>query len=158
LIIYEMVEKNTTTGSIFATMGVVAFVLLMFVGKLVDKIGPFKSALIETSVLGLSGLMLGLTSSITIFWIAAAFFAVGEAINGPMQAVLLTNHIDSKHRGELLGLDAVFDRTLSTIAPFFAGFMLNYLTAQNILLVFVSFFWISILTSSYIYKFKIVNK
>ena len=154
LIIFGMVGKDTITGSIFATMGVVAFLLLLFIGRLVDKIGPFKSAFISMTILGLSGIVLGLTNNIIFFWIAAAIFAVGEAINGPMQAVLLTNHVNSAHRGEILGLDAVFDRTLNTIAPFFAGFLLNYVTAQTILLIFVGFFWLSLFGSMFVYKLK----
>ena len=156
LIIFGMVGKDTITGSIFATMGVVAFLLLLFIGRLVDKIGPFKSAFVSMTILGLSGIVLGLTNNIVFFWIAAAIFAIGEAINGPMQAVLLTNHVSNNHRGEVLGLDSVFDRILNTIAPFFAGFLLNYISAQSILLIFISFFWLSIFGSMYVYKqFKI---
>ena len=157
LIIFAMVGKDTITGSIFATMGIVAFVLLPFVGKIVDRIGPFKSAFISMIILGLSGVILGLTNNIILFWIAAGIFAIGEAINGPMQAVLLTNHVENRHRGELLGLDAVFDKTLNTIAPLFAGFLLHYFTAQNILLIFVSFFWLSLFCSFLVYRIKILN-
>lgn len=157
LIIFGMVGKDTITGSIFATMGVVAFFILMFSGKLVDKIGPFKSAFISMTILGLSGIVLGLTHNIIFFWIAAAIFAIGEAINGPMQAVLLTNHVSNQHRGEILGLDAVFDRILNTIAPFFAGVLLTYITAQNILLIFISLFWISVFCSMLVYKLKILK-
>ena len=154
LIIFGMVGKDTITGSIFATMGIVAFLLLLFIGRLVDKIGPFKSAFISMTILGLSGIVLGLTHNIIFFWIAAAIFAIGEAINGPMQAVLLTNHVSNDHRGEILGLDAVFDRTLTTIAPFFAGLLLNYITAQSILLIFVGFFWLSLFGSMFVYKLR----
>ena len=157
LIIFAMVGKDTITGSIFATMGIVAFVLLLFIGRLIDKIGPFKSAFISMTILGSSGLILGLTNNIFLFWIAAGIFALGEAINGPMQAVLLTNHVENNYRGELLGLDAVFDKALNTIAPFFAGFLLHYFTAQNILLIFISFFWLSIFCSFLVYKFRISN-
>lgn len=155
LIIYSMSGKDTVTGSIFATMGIVAFIMLMFIGRLVDKIGPFKSAFISMSILGLSGIILGITDNISLFWISAAIFAVGEALNGPMQAVLLTNNVENSNRGEILGLDAVFDKVLNTIAPFFAGFLLNYISAQNILLIFISFFWMSMLASLFVYRFKI---
>ena len=155
LIIFAMAGKDTITGSIFATMGIVAFIFLLFVGKVVDKIGPFKSAFISMTILGLSGIVLGLTNNITFFWIAAGIFAIGEAINGPMQAVLLTNHVKNSHRGEILGLDSVFDKILNTIAPFFAGILLNYITAQSILLIFIGFFWLSLICSIVVYKFKI---
>jgi len=58
----------------------------------------------------------------------------------------------------VLGIDAVFDKTLNTIAPFFAGFLLNYFTAQNILLIFVSFFWLSLFCSFFVYKINILSK
>jgi len=154
LIIFAMVGKDTITGSIFATMGIVAFVLLLFIGKLVDKIGPFKSTFISMTILGLSGFMLGVTNNIIIFWASAGIFAIGEALNGPSQAVLLTNYIENNYRGEILGLDSIFDKILNTLAPFFAGIMLNYITAQNILLIFICFFWLSIFYSTFIYKIK----
>lgn len=157
LIIFSMAGEDVVTGGIFATMGVVAFVALLFVGRLVDRIGPFKSSFVSMTILGVSGIVLGFTDNLTIFWALAGVFAIGEAINGPMQAVLLTNHVDSEHRAEILGLDAVFDKVLNTLAPFFAGFLLNYIAPQSILVIFSSFFGLAILLSIFTYRLRIKN-
>jgi len=37
LIIFSIVGRDVIAGSVFATMGMVAFVVLLLVGKLVDK-------------------------------------------------------------------------------------------------------------------------
>jgi MFS family permease len=150
-----MVGRDVVTGSVFATMGMVAFVVLLLVGKLVDKIGSFKSILISMIFLGSGGLVLVLTGNIIYFWIAAAVFAIGEAIYGPAQAVLLTNYVESEHRGEIMGLDAVFDRILNTIAPFLAGFFLNYISPQKVLLLFILLPWLALISSWWLFKTKI---
>ena len=158
LIIFGMAGLDTITGSIFATMGIVAFIMLMFTGRLVDRIGPYKCAFISMTILGSSGIVLGLTSDLAIFWVAAAFFALGEALYGPMQAVLITNNVSNQNRGEILGLDAVNDRVLNTISPFAAGLLLTFLAAQSILLIYVGFFWISVALSLLIYRTRIQDR
>lgn len=155
IIIFSITGKDIFTGSIFATMGVVAFFALFFAGKFVDKIGPFKTGLYSALILGLSGIFLTLTQSLLIFWVAAAFFAIGEALNGPYQAVLLTKYVEKKYRGEILGLDSVLDKILQTIAPFLAGILLNTLDPQKILLIFILFFWIAFVGALVIYNKKI---
>ncbi|GEM_PF-695016 len=158
LIIFSITGKDILTGSIFATMGVVAFISLFFTGKFVDKVGPFKSGLYSALILGLSGLFLATTTNLTLFWIAAGFFAIGEALNGPYQAVLLTKYVTKKYRGEIMGLDSVLDKILQTIAPFLAGFLLHSFTPQKILLVFIILFWLALIAASYIYNKKIKQK
>ncbi|PLX21512.1 hypothetical protein C0584_02490 [Candidatus Parcubacteria bacterium] len=157
LIIYSFTKSDTMTGSVFATMGIVAFLFMIPVGKMVDKVGSFRAYFVSGLILASSGLMLGFADGIGLFWIGAAIFAIGEAINGPAQAVLLTRFVETEHRGEIMGVDAIFDRTLNTISPFLAGMLLSVVSAQNILLVFVLSFWASVIASAYIYKFKVIK-
>ncbi|MBT3355797.1 MFS transporter [bacterium] len=152
LIIFSFTGKDLSTGAIFATMGFVAFVALFFTGKFVDKVGPFKVGLVSAFVLGSSGMFLATTDSLSMFWFFAAIFAIGEALNGPYQAVLLTNYVNSKYRGEILGIDSVLDKLFQTIAPFLAGFLLHIMTPQKILLIFISFFWIALFCGYFIYN------
>ncbi len=144
LIIFGFSGRDTITGSVFATMGIVAFFLLPFAGRFVDKINPFIAGKIELIILGASGLVLALTHNLIIFWIAAGFYAIGEAINGPVQAVLLTNFVPTKHRGEILGFDAVIDMILNFSAPFLAGILLAIFSAQMVLLAFILLIWVSL--------------
>ncbi|NPA72976.1 MAG: MFS transporter, partial [Gammaproteobacteria bacterium] len=158
LMIYNLAKKDFITGSIFATMGLVAFIFLLFIGRIVDKIGPFKSEFISIFILAISGIIISMSNNIITFWITAAIFAIGEAINGPAQAVLLTNYIENKYRGEILAIDTVFDKILNTAAPFIAGILLNYFTANKVYLIFASTFWISIILSLLVYKKNIKTK
>lgn len=147
LIIYGMVANDQTTGAIFATMGIVAFFTLLRVGKIVDHIGPFRSGRWSMLLLGASGLILVFTSDYRIFWIAAAIFAIGEALYGPTQAVLLTEHVEDNVRGELLGLDAVSDTVLNSLAPFLAGLLLVAWQPQAVLALFIACLWAALIGS-----------
>ncbi len=146
LIIFGLSGRDVVTGSVFATMGIVAFFLLPFAGRFVDKINPFRAGIIELFTLGVAGLVLALTHNLVIFWIAAGFFAIGEAINGPVQAVLLTNYVPSKYRGEILGFDAIIDKILKFLAPFLAGILLAVFSAQGVLFIFILLLWLSLLS------------
>ncbi|MEA3230048.1 MAG: MFS transporter, partial [archaeon] len=141
LIIFGITQRDIMTGSVFATMGIVAFFILLVAGKFVDRTGPFISAMISLIILGTCGLFLVFTQNIHIFWLFAALYAVGEALNGPAQGVLLTENIESKYRGEVLGLDAVFDSSLAMISPFIAGVLLNFWNPQTVLFLYISIFW-----------------
>ncbi len=158
LIIYELTGKDFITGCIFATMGVVAFFVLPFAGKYIDKKGPFHGAMIAMIILGSSGLVLAFSKDISIIWIMAAIYAIGEAINGPTQGVLLTEHVDSKCRGEILGFDAVLDRSVLSISPFIAGALLLFMEMQMVFLLYVLVYWITLIALIYIYNTKIKIK
>jgi MFS family permease len=155
LIIFAMAGKDAVTGSIFGTMGVVAFFLLLIIGKMVDKIGPFSSSIISMSILGITGLFLALTNNLYVFWVAAGMFAIGEAIYGPTQAVLLTDHVKSKFRGEIMGLDAMVDSMLNTASPFLAGILLVSFDPQTVLLFYVLLFWLALVGGRILYIIKI---
>lgn len=152
LIIYNMTGKDLMTGMVFATMGVSAFIILPFSGKFADKKGPIKSLFVSTFILGTLGMVLALTDNITLFWIAAGIYAVGEAINGPAESVLLTDNIESEHRGEILGFNSVIDSILKTFSPFLAGIGLVYFSPQKVLLFYIILYWIMLFVISLIYK------
>ncbi len=155
LIIYELTGKDTITGSIFATMGVITFFALPFTGKFVDRKGFFNGAIISLLLFGSSGLVIVFSREIIIIWIAAAIYAMGEAFNGPTQAIILTKNVESKYRGEILGVDAVLDRIIQTVSPFFAGILLVSLLPQTVLFIYVIIYWITLPILIYIYNKKI---
>lgn len=152
LIIFQLTQSDLLTGSIMATQGIVAFCVLLFIGKIAQKVGILKSAFLTLVILAVSGNILGLTENINIFWIAAGFYALGEAFYGPVQAVLLTDYVDSKYRGEILGVDSAFDTVYNSLAPFIAGFFLVTMSAQNVLLLYTSLFWIALVINYYLSK------
>lgn len=152
LIIFELAGSDLVTGSIFATMGVVAFVLLPFAGKVVDALNPFRVAFIELLILGGAGIGLVMADSVSLFWIFAALYTVGEVLNGPVQGVLLTENVETHVRGTIVGLDSAMDQTLGVLAPLFAGVLITLWGLTATLAVFVALFWMSLLCIGFLYR------
>jgi DHA1 family multidrug resistance protein-like MFS transporter len=151
LVIFEIAKNDLITGSIFATMGAVAFVLLPFAGKAVDAFGSYRIILFELAILGVAGLGLALSGNITMFWVFAALYTIGEVLNGPAQAALLTENVDSEIRGQVMGLDATLDQLLAVLSPFVAGLLITILGLTTTFLIFMLLFWASIILGVYIY-------
>lgn len=154
LVVYDIAKSDLATGSIFATMGVVAFLLLPFAGKIVDRFGAYRISLVQFAILGTTGVAMGLTHTLSWFWILAAIYTIGEVLNLG-QSVIITEHVPSDIRGQVAGLDAVMDRALNTVAPLFAGFLLTALPAATVLLLFMMLYWISLLVAWRIYHTKL---
>jgi DHA1 family multidrug resistance protein-like MFS transporter len=154
--IFALSQSDLVTGSIFATMGVIAFILLPFAGRIVDHYGSFKSSFIQFVILGLTGVGLALTDSLTLFWILAGIYTIGEVLN-VSQIVLFTENVPSNIRGAVVGLDAAMDQMLAVAAPFIAGFLIIMFGIQFTLLIFMSLYWVSLLLSGFIY-WKYINK
>lgn len=150
LAIFAIAKSDLVTGSIFATMGVVAFVLLPFAGRIVDYYGPFKISFFQFALLGLTGTGLALTDSITWFWFFAALYTIGEVLN-VSQIVLFTENVPNHIRGAVVGLDAAMDQLLAVIAPFIAGFLILSFGIQMTLFIFMSLYWVSLLFSGVVY-------
>jgi len=151
LVIFELAQSDLITGSIFATMGFIAFVLLPFAGRFVDRWGPYRIMLLELIVLGTTGVGLALTDNLAVFWLLAGIYTIGEVLNGPAQGVLLTHEVRSGIRGRVVALDATMDQLLRVLSPFAAGFLILHLGVQSAFLVFMALFWLSLLTSGALY-------
>ncbi len=154
LVIFDISGSDLVIGSIFATMGLVAFILLPFAGKIVDTYGAYSTSLFQFVLLAITGTGMALTDNLSFFWILAGLFTIGEVLNLG-QSVIIAENVPRAIRGEVLGLDAVMDRILNTIAPFFAGFLLLSFSPSSTLLIFISLFWVSLAFSWVIYITKI---
>lgn len=155
LIIFGISGSDAVTGSIFATMGFVAFFVLIFAGKKVDTHHPIRAMFVSFGFLIGAGAVIVFTDSLLLLWIAAGAFAVGEAIQGPAQAVLLTDYVESHSRGEILGADAVFDNVLGMLSPFFAGFLLLVFTPQHVLGIYIAMLSMSALGGYLLFSKKL---
>lgn len=144
LIVAVMIEDPMVMGTIFAGTGVTAFLILMFSGKVVDRFGVFRGVHLGFSACIVGGFLMALTGSYVWFGVGAALFAVGEAFYGSAQAVLLTDNVSSKHRGELLGVDRILDNLFVTAAMLVSGFLIATHSAQTAWLIFML-----ILTAAY---------
>lgn len=155
LIIFGISGSDAMTGSIFATMGIVAFFVLLIAGKKVDMYHPIRAMFLSFGFLVGAGTVIVFTDSLSWLWVAAGVFAVGEAIQGPAQAVLLTDYVESHSRGEILGADAVFDNVLGTLSPLLAGFLLLAFTPQHVLGVYIAMLFISALGGYLLFSRKL---
>ncbi len=157
LAIFALAGSDLVIGSIFATMGVVAFILLPFAGNLVDRYGVYKISFLQFILLALTGTGMALSNDISWFWIFAGIYTIGEVLN-LTQIVLFTENVPSHIRGAVVGLDAAMDQLLAVISPFIAGIIIVAFGIQTTLLVFMSLYWISLLVSGFIYLTRIKNK
>ena len=156
LAIFALAKSDLITGSIFATMGVVAFILLPFAGRIVDRYGPFRISFFQFIILGLTGVGLALTDSLTWFWIFAGIYTIGEVLN-VSQIVLFTENVPSHIRGAVVGLDAAMDQLLAVAAPFIAGFLIIAFGIQFTLLIFMSLYWVSLIIAGIVF-WKFISK
>lgn len=138
-------------GIIFAGTGVTAFIVLMFSGKVVDRWGVFRGVHLGFWACIIGGFLMALTGSYVWFGVGAALFAVGEAFYGSAQAVLLTDNVASKHRGELLGVDRILDNLFVTVAMLASGFLIAAASAQTAWLTFMLIF-VAAYAVAHIYK------
>lgn len=149
LVIFGIAGSDLITGSVFATMGLIAFFLLPITGHVADRIGPYYLSFFSIAVLAVTGIGMAFSPDLYWFWIFAGLYTIGEVTNMG-HSLILMEQVPSSMRGEVLGLDAIMDRTLNTIAPFIAGFLLLTLSAQQVFLIFMSLFVITLaLTVSY---------
>lgn len=155
LIIFGISNNNTITGSIFATMGVAAFLVLITSRYWADRFRPYKILFGSLVLLIISGFFISSTQELFIFWIAAAFFALGEAIAGPSEAVLLTEHVNPAMRGRILAADDTMDKTLASLSPLLAGGLLTIFNAQQVFLVYVVITCIALVANLFLYTRKL---
>jgi MFS family permease len=158
LIIYSISQNDAITGSVFATMGGVAFIALPFTGRFVDHYGPRKSLLISAFILGSFGLVLVFSQTLWIFWLAAGLYAIGEAFHGSTAGVIMVDNIESRYRVEILGFKTAFDKILTTISPFLAGIFLTYFSLQEVLFFFILLFWITFVGLIFLDKLLFARK
>jgi len=136
LVIFALSGSDTMTGTIFATMGVVAFLLLPFAGMFADKIGPYRVIVLELLLFTVTGITMALTGNIIVFWIAAALYTVGEVFN-LAQAMILTEELDEDIRTEAMALDTAFDQILGFTSPLVAGVLAAAFSPATALLCFM---------------------
>lgn len=107
--------------------------------------------LLQLGILGIRGLCMAFADSVTLFWILAAFYTIGEVLNGPMQGIILTENVERNVRGTVVGLDGAMDQTLNVLAPLVAGSLMTVIGLQLTFAVFMSLFFVSLLGALLVY-------
>ncbi|MCK5466135.1 MFS transporter [Candidatus Parcubacteria bacterium] len=142
LIILSFIDSNTIIGSVFATQGVIAMIVLPFAGKLVDKRSYMTGMRWAFFLMGISTFIMAFSISLSMFWILAGLFSVGLAIGGPARGVLEIKNIESEHRAEIIAVLTIFGYLLEALSPFLAGILLTILAPQMVLLFYAILIWI----------------
>lgn len=142
LIIISFIDSNTIIGSVFATQGVIAMIVLPFAGKLVDKRSYMTGMRWAFFLMGISTFIMAFSTSLSMFWILAGLFSVGLAIGGPARGVLEIKNIESEHRAEIIAVLTIFGYLLEALSPFLAGILLTILAPQMVLLFYAILIWI----------------
>lgn len=157
LIIISYVDSNTVTGSVFASQGVVAMVVLLFAGTFVDRRSFMSGMKTAFLVLAFSSLMMAFSASLYMFWIFAGLFAVGEAISGPAKGVLEIKNIENEHRAEVIATFSVFGFIFEALSPLLAGVLLAFLAPKSVLLIYSLLIWVFFAAATAILEFKLKN-
>ena len=155
LIIISFVDSNVITGSVFATQGVVAMIVLLFAGAFVDKKGYLTGMKASFLILAIASSLMAFSTSLMMFWIFAALFAVGEAISGPAKGVLEIKNIENKYRAEVIAVLVTIGYMFEAISPFIAGILLTVLPPQTVLLFYSFTIWISLGVAGVILKARL---
>ena len=155
LIILSFTDSNTITGSVFATQGVVAMIVLLFAGVFIDKKGYLTGMKTSFLVLAIASSLMAFSTSLPMFWIFAALFAVGEALSGPAKGVLEIKNIENKYRAEVIAVFVTIGYLFEAVSPFLAGVLLMTLAPQKVLLIYSLTIWISLVVAGIVLKARL---
>ena len=155
LIIISFVDSNVITGSIFASQGVVAMIVLLYAGTFVDKRSYMAGMKTSFLILAFASSVMAFSTNLIIFWFFAMLFAVGEAISGPAKGVLEIKNIENEHRAEVIATFSIFGYLFESFAPFLAGILLTFLEPQKVLFIYSLIIWIFLGAASVILKIRL---
>jgi MFS family permease len=155
MIIFSFVDSSLIIGSVFASQGVVAMIVLLFAGTFVDRKSFLVGMKIAFLVLAFASLMMALSTDLYMFWIFAGLFAVGEAISGPAKGVLEIKNIENEHRAEVIATFCIFGFLFESLSPLLAGILLAFLAPQSVLLVYSLIIWLFFVLATIFLKLKL---
>lgn len=158
LIIISFADSNVITGSVFASQGVVAMIVLLYAGTFVDRKSYMAGMKTAFLILAFTSLIMAFSTNLYMFWIFAALFAVGEAISGPSKGVLEIKNIENEHRAEIIATFSIFGYLFEALSPFLAGMLLIYLKPQMVLLFYSILIWVFFAIATVVLKIKLKNK
>lgn len=158
LIIISFVDSNVITGSVFASQGVVAMIVLLFAGTFVDRKSYMIGMKTAFLILAFTSSVMAFSTNLTMFWIFAALFAVGEAISGPSKGVLEIKNIENEHRAEIIATFSIFGYLFEALSQFLAGILLAIFAPKTVLLFYSILIWVFFGIATLVLKIKLKNK
>ncbi len=158
LIVISFIDSNVVTGSVFASQGIVAMVVLLYAGTFVDRKSYMMGMKTAFFVLAFTSSAMAFSTNLYMFWIFAALFAVGEAISGPSKGVLEIKNIENEHRAEIIAVFSVFGFLFEALSPFLAGILLTILEPQTVLLFYSVLIWLFFGIATLVLKARLKNE
>jgi len=135
LVIFQIAMSNTLTGAILGTQGIVAMIVLPYIGKLVDRVGYSKIISFGYAILGLAILFLSLAPKLWMVWLAVSLVAVGEACsNGPAMSTLEVKNIPENLRNSVIALHRIYSNIIGVAATLLIGLFLSNNNPQKALI------------------------
>jgi len=158
IILLAFIDSNTIMGTIFATQGIVAMIILPLAGSLVDKKSYMTGMRLAFFIMGISTLIMSFSNSLAMFWILAGLFSVGLAISGPARGVLEIKNIENEHRAEIIATFSIFGYLFEALSPFLAGILLAIFAPKTVLLFYSILIWVFFGIATLVLKIKLKNK
>ncbi len=158
LIVFSFADSNMVTGSVFASQGVVAMIVLIFAGTFVDKKSFMVGMKTAFLILAFASFAMAFSTNLYMFWIFAGLFAVGEAISGPAKGVLEIKNIENEHRAEIIATFSIFGYLFESLSPLLAGILLTALNPQMVLLFYSILIWAFLAIATVALKIQLKNK
>ncbi len=158
LLIYSITKSDFSTGLVFASMGIVAMIFLPVSGRIVDKTSSITGLKLAFLLYTFSLFILAFSSSYILILIGALLLSIGKTFNGPSISKIETEHIKSDVRGEYLGYFSAYDTITGALASLLTGYMLRYLTPNQVFFIFGIFTLLGFLIGYSLFKVKLSNK
>ncbi len=155
MIVFSFIQSNTITGSIFASQGIIAMIILPFAGAFIDKKSYMIGMKASFLIMAIATFFMAFSVNLLLFWFFAVLFSVGLAISGPSRGVLEIKNIENDRRAEIIALLTTFSYFLEAFSPFLAGILLVWLKPQMVLLVYSLIIWFFLALATIILKFKL---
>lgn len=155
LIVFSFIQSNTITGSIFASQGIVAMIVLPFAGAFVDKKSYMMGMRASFLIMAMATFFMAFSVNLLLFWFFAILFSIGFAIGGPSRGVLEIQNIENERRAEIIAFFSIIGYFIQAFSPFLAGILLVWLKPQMVLLIYSLMIWFFLALATIILKMKL---
>ncbi|MCP4427254.1 MAG: MFS transporter, partial [Chloroflexi bacterium] len=138
----------TEVGFIFGLFSISGIVGSIFGGALTDRLGRKQMFLFGLIVSALTSLMMGLVSTIALFYIVTAIVGLFLNAGGPARQAMVADLLPEKQRAQGFGILRVAHNLAVTIGPMLGGLLI----AQSYLLLFIGDAIASLVTAVIVYR------
>lgn len=135
-------------GLLFVLVGIFIFTnQTLLLSKVIKKIGDLKTFILGQIILAVSQFMYIFTTNMGLLIPVLYFNNAGMSLSMPTYKSLISNSVDSKNQGEIMGIDESLLAAMSAISPIIATILYSYIKSyvfglQAIILILAVLFFI----------------